>query len=100
MPRLFKHFGNERRVLFSTLVNNPRTLVEKIVSRRIVKGNVGPLQFVQISPDICMTHDNTAAVMNKFHSMKLREIHDPKQLVFTVYSKYDYIYNPLSYFCI
>eukprot|EP00944_MAST-04C_sp_MAST-4C-sp1_P002322 g2322.t1 len=62
----------------------PLTLVEKIVSKCAVKGKIGPRQFIQISPDKCMTHDNTAAVMKKFNAMRLTEVHRPEQLVFTL----------------
>ena len=54
------------------------------MSKCAVKGKIGPRQFIQISPDKCMTHDNTAAVMKKFNAMRLTEVHRPEQLVFTL----------------
>lgn len=40
--------------------------------------------FVTVRPRHVMTHDNTAAVMNKFQSLGLKDFADPKQAVFTL----------------
>ena len=53
-----------------------------------MRGRVMPRSFVQIEPHRCMTHDNTAAVIEKYSSMhggsNNRPIKNPRQLVFTL----------------
>ena len=67
-----------------------QSLVEKIVQRFAVDGSGEPLtdtvrsgDFVSIKPHRVMTHDNTAAVIPKFLSLKDGiEVKAPKQLFF------------------
>jgi len=40
--------------------------------------------YVYIKPKHVMTHDNTAAVMSKFQSIKAKKFFDNKQAVFTL----------------
>ncbi|KAF5020863.1 hypothetical protein F66182_7118 [Fusarium sp. NRRL 66182] len=69
-------------------VENPQTLTEKIVQRYAVglapgkKVKAG--DYVTLSPHHCMTHDNTAAVMNKFKGLGATSIHDNRQVVYTL----------------
>lgn len=54
---------------------NAQTLVEKIATRHAAPGRLKPGQsafagdFINIRPKHIMTHDNTSAVMKKFHSI-------------------------------
>ena len=72
-------------------MSRPLNLVEKILKKSVVQGNIGRGEFVRIRPSFCMTHDNTAAVMKKFESI-VRESGDygdgsvfaPEQIVFTL----------------
>ena len=66
------------------MARGPLSLVEKIAQRCVVKGRSGPREFVQIRPHKCMTHDNSAAVIEKFESLGVVDIHAPDQLVFTL----------------
>ncbi len=71
-----------------------RTLVEKIAASCAVQGSAVPRGYVEIQPHRCMTHDNTAAVISKFHGIHSgaglggaggeARVHDPSQLVFTL----------------
>lgn len=64
----------------------PLTLVEKIAARHIVSGP-RPCRcgdFVQIKPRHVMTHDNTAAVINKFRTLPVQRVFDPRQPVITL----------------
>ncbi|KAJ3092675.1 mitochondrial Homoaconitase [Quaeritorhiza haematococci] len=66
----------------------PQNLVEKIVQKYAVdlpqKHRVQQGDFVTIQPEHVMTHDNTAAVMNKFQSIGAGRVRNPKQPVFTL----------------
>jgi len=63
------------RRTFATVVNgaptssSPQTLIEKVVQKYALDLPTGKKvragDYVMIKPEHCMTHDNTAAVMNK-----------------------------------
>jgi len=65
-----------------------QTAIEKIVERHLADGPpsrpVRSGDFVSIRPHHVMTHDNTAAVMNKFKALGAPRFFDPKQPVFTL----------------
>ncbi len=64
----------------------PQTIVEKIAQAHMTEGPSRPLRagdFLSIRPFHVMTHDNTAAVMKKFKTIGVVDVHDPKQPVFT-----------------
>jgi homoaconitate hydratase len=64
----------------------PQTIVEKIAQSHMAEGPNRPTRagdFLSIRPHHVMTHDNTAAVMKKFHALGAERVHDPGQLVFT-----------------
>ena len=63
-----------------------QTLVEKIVQKYAVnvKGLVKQSDFVSVQPHRVMTHDNTAAVMSKYTSIRASKFHNPNQVVFTL----------------
>lgn len=76
-----------RRSFFST----PKTLesqnlIEKIIQKYAVNppSKVQSGDFVSIQPQHVMTHDNTAAVIQKFNSIKAKRFKNPKQPVFTL----------------
>lgn len=66
----------------------PQTLTEKIVQRysfglaqdRYVKAG----DYVTLSPQHCMTHDNSWPVAMKFMSIGASKIHDKNQIVMTL----------------
>jgi len=77
----------------------PLTLIEKIIQQHIATplddntttttttGDPPAIKtgdYIYLRPWRCMTHDNTAAVLSKFHAWGCNEIHDPKQLIFTL----------------
>lgn len=66
----------------------PQTLTEKIVQAHAVGLPEGKVvrsgDYVQIQPHRCMTHDNTAAVLNKYRSLGATRVKDPKQLMFAI----------------
>ncbi len=64
----------------------PQTMVEKVAQSHMAEGPGRPLRagdFLSIRPFHVMTHDNTAAVMEKFHTLGAECVHDARQLVFT-----------------
>ncbi|KAF8506149.1 hypothetical protein BU17DRAFT_101008 [Hysterangium stoloniferum] len=65
-----------------------QTLIEKVVQNYALDLPPGKAvkagDYVMIRPEYCMTHDNTAAVMNKFNSIGATRIKDNRQLVFTI----------------
>lgn len=69
-------------------MSTAQTLIEKIVQRHAVgwpaDRNVHAGDFVTVRPAHVMTHDNTAAVMNKFNAIGATRMADPNQPVFTL----------------
>ncbi|KAK1599393.1 uncharacterized protein LY79DRAFT_586155 [Colletotrichum navitas] len=69
-------------------IENPQTLVEKIVQRYAVglapgkKVRAG--EYVTIKPAACMTHDNSFPVAKKFMGLGAEKIRDPSMVVFTI----------------
>jgi homoaconitate hydratase len=64
----------------------PQTIVEKIAQAHMAEGPNRLLRagdFLSIRPFHVMTHDNTAAVMQKFKAIGAMDVHDPRQPVFT-----------------
>jgi homoaconitate hydratase len=65
----------------------PQTITEKIAQTHLAEGPNRPLRtgdFVSIRPHYVMTHDNTSAVMSKFKGIGAKNVHDPRQIVFTL----------------
>ncbi len=65
----------------------PQTVVEKIAQIHMAEGPDRPLRagdFLSIRPRHVMTHDNTAAVLEKFKGLGVERVRDPKQVVFTL----------------
>lgn len=65
-----------------------QTVVEKIVQQHATGGPTGrdvrAGDFVTVRPRHVMTHDNTAAVIQKFHSIGAGSVRDPAQPVFAL----------------
>ncbi len=64
-----------------------QTVVEKIAQAHLAEGPNRPLRtgdVISLRPRHILTHDNTAAVMEKFKSIGALAIHDPKQPVFAL----------------
>ncbi|KPM43310.1 Homoaconitase, mitochondrial [Neonectria ditissima] len=71
-----------------TETKTPQTLTEKIVQAHAIGLPEGKVvrsgDYVQIKPHRCMSHDNTAAILNKFQSLGATRIKNPDQLVFAI----------------
>ncbi|MCJ7630497.1 MAG: aconitase family protein, partial [Longimicrobiales bacterium] len=64
-----------------------QTVVEKIAQAHLTEGPNRPLRtgdVISLRPRHILTHDNTAAVMEKFKSIGALAIHDPEQPVFAL----------------
>src|ERR1700691_396769 len=64
----------------------PQTIVEKVAQAHMAEGPSRPLRagdFLSIRPFHVMTHDNTAAVLKKFHTVGAERVYNPGQVVFT-----------------
>ena len=65
-----------------------QNLIEKIVQNFATELKQGTRvqqgDFLFISPQHIMTHDNTGAVINKFRAMGAQKMHNPRQPVFTL----------------
>jgi homoaconitate hydratase len=64
-----------------------QTVVEKISQTHMAEGPSRPLRtgdVISLRPRHILTHDNTAAVMEKFKAIGARAIQDPKQPVFAL----------------
>lgn len=64
-----------------------QTVVEKIAQAHMTEGPDRRLRtgdVISLKPRHLLTHDNTAAVMEKFKAIGARAIHDPKQPVFAL----------------
>lgn len=74
--------------LLDTKSKYPQTLTEKIVQRYscgLVKDKyVRAGDYVTISPQHCMTHDNSWPVAMKFMSIGASKIYDKRQIVMTL----------------
>jgi homoaconitate hydratase len=58
-----------------------QTIVEKIAQAHMVEGpdrEIRTGDFLSVKPKHIMTHDNTAAVMNKFKGLGIKHMKDPK----------------------
>jgi len=66
----------------------PQTVIEKIVQAHAVGLKSGQKvhtgDYVTLTPDHVMTHDNTSAVMEKFQGLGVERIKNPAQPVFTL----------------
>ncbi|OTA80263.1 hypothetical protein M434DRAFT_401838 [Hypoxylon sp. CO27-5] len=69
----------------SSKTQTPQTLTEKIVQRYAVGLPEGKVvrsgDYISISPERCMTHDNSWPVASKFMAMGATRVHNPQQIV-------------------
>jgi len=65
-----------------------QTVIEKITQAHAIDLAGGTElhagDFVTLVPDLVMTHDNTAAVLNKFESLGVEKVFDPSQPVYAL----------------
>eukprot|EP01147_Barroeca_monosierra_P002286 gene2286-5280_t len=82
------HIYNLHNKRFMATITRGQNLVEKIVQKHLAENSssdpVFSGDFVSVSPAYVMTHDNTAAVMQKYHDLHVKKLHNPSQAVFTL----------------
>lgn len=59
----------------------PQTLSQKILAQKAGLNEVLPGQIVTVTPDRLLTHDNTAAISQKFKQLGVESVWDPGRLV-------------------
>jgi 3-isopropylmalate/(R)-2-methylmalate dehydratase large subunit len=59
----------------------PQTISEKILARKAGLEVVSPGQIVTVSPDVILTHDNSAAISKKFAQLGVEKVWDAERLV-------------------
>jgi len=57
-----------------------KTFSEKILGNKVGKSVVAG-EFVEVEPDVAMSHDNTADISNKFYSLGVDKVYDPDKHV-------------------
>jgi 3-isopropylmalate/(R)-2-methylmalate dehydratase large subunit len=60
------------------------TFVEKILARNAGLPQVVPGQIIEASPDIALSHDNTAAISKIFYSLGITKVKYPERLAITL----------------
>jgi 3-isopropylmalate/(R)-2-methylmalate dehydratase large subunit len=58
----------------------PKTFTEKIFSEN-VGHDVSAGEIVMVSPDVALSHDNTAAIISTFEKMGGKKVNDPTRHV-------------------
>jgi len=58
-----------------------KTFAEKILAAKSGLDEVVPSQIVTVKPDYVMSHDNSAAISEKFKSIGVKTVHNPDQIV-------------------
>lgn len=53
------------------------TFAEKVLARHAGLSKVSPGEIVKIQPDVALSHDNSAAIAEIFHSMGAKRVFDP-----------------------
>jgi 3-isopropylmalate/(R)-2-methylmalate dehydratase large subunit len=56
----------------------PQTFAEKILAKKAGLEKTVPMQIVEVSPDVALSHDNTAAISGIFKKMGGKTVFDPK----------------------
>jgi len=57
------------------------TFAQKILARKAGLDSINVGQIVEIEPDICLSHDNTAAIAKKFAKIGVDRVKDPEKFV-------------------
>jgi 3-isopropylmalate/(R)-2-methylmalate dehydratase large subunit len=58
-----------------------KTFAEKILAAKADLDEVIPSQIVTVKPDYIMSHDNSAAISDKFKAIGLKKVFNPEQIV-------------------
>jgi 3-isopropylmalate/(R)-2-methylmalate dehydratase large subunit len=59
----------------------PETISQKILARKAGLDEVSPGQIVTVSPDVILTHDNSAAIYGKYSQLGVSQVWDADRLV-------------------
>ena len=59
----------------------PMTFAQKVLAAKAGLDRVEVGQIVEIEPDICLSHDNTAAIAKKFAQIGVARVKDPEKFV-------------------
>jgi 3-isopropylmalate/(R)-2-methylmalate dehydratase large subunit len=54
-----------------------QTFAEKILARKSGRDHVAPGEILEITPDVALSHDNTAAIIGIFHKMGGKRVYAP-----------------------
>ena len=57
------------------------TFAQKVLAAKAGLDSVDVGQIVEIEPDVCLSHDNTAAIAKKFKSIGVERVKDPDRFV-------------------
>jgi len=57
------------------------TFAQKVLARKAGLESIAVGQIVEIEPDICLSHDNTAAIAKKFAKIGVDRVKDPEKFV-------------------
>jgi len=57
------------------------TFAQKILAEKAGLDHVAPSQIVTVTPDFCMSHDNTAAIAKIFSKIGVERVKDPERFV-------------------
>ncbi|NJN92889.1 MAG: 3-isopropylmalate dehydratase large subunit [Anaerolineales bacterium] len=60
------------------------TFVEKILARNAGLPEVTPGQVLDVTPDVALSHDNTAAISKIFYSLGIQQVKYPERLAITL----------------
>jgi 3-isopropylmalate/(R)-2-methylmalate dehydratase large subunit len=54
------------------------TFAEKILARKCGRGHVTPGEILEVTPDVALSHDNTAAIIGIFQKMGGKRVYSPE----------------------
>ncbi len=62
----------------------PQTFAQKAIARAAGRAEVTVGEIVDVRPDIILSHDNTAAIAQRFYRLGLKRVKDPSRLAITL----------------
>lgn len=65
-------------------MTNPKTFVEKILARNAGLESVAPGQVITATPDVALSHDNSAAIAKIFRTVGVARVKHPQRLAITL----------------
>jgi 3-isopropylmalate/(R)-2-methylmalate dehydratase large subunit len=65
-------------------MTNPKTFVEKILARNAGLESVSPGQVITATPDVALSHDNSAAIAKIFRTIGVARVKHPQRLAITL----------------